>query len=137
MCMPMMQCKKVQNESKQSLNESFIGKAKWTDVLKLDSFQLCSHVKAMRRPSKPHPKCMNLGFMKRLDQGEQVWCSTLFHLELGTWRILRWKFGNFNILKFFSKCQAIYLNIPPCLTFYGSFKWGKCIHQSCSSLKEI
>jgi hypothetical protein len=30
-----------------------------------------------------------------------------------------WKFQHVEI---FSKCQAIYLNIPPCLTFYVSFK---------------
>jgi hypothetical protein len=30
-----------------------------------------------------------------------------------------WKFQH---IKKFSKCQAIYLNIPPCLTFYVSFK---------------
>ena len=56
---PMMQCKKVQNDSKWSLNGSLIGKAKWTEVLKFDSFQLCSPVKAMRKPSKPCPKWMN------------------------------------------------------------------------------
>ena len=29
----------------------------------------------------------------------------------------------FQHVKFFSKCQVIYLNIPTCLTFYVSFKW--------------
>ena len=45
-----------------------------------------------------------------------------------------WKFQHVEI---FSKCQAIYLNIPPCLTFYVSFKWEKCLHKSCISLKDL
>ena len=45
-----------------------------------------------------------------------------------------WKFQHVEI---FSKCQAIYLNIPHCLTFYVSFKWEKCLHQSCSYFKDL
>ena len=43
-----------------------------------------------------------------------------------------WKFQH---VEKFSKCQVIYLSIPPCLTFYVSFKWENCLHQSCISFK--
>jgi hypothetical protein len=45
-----------------------------------------------------------------------------------------WKFQH---VENFSKCQPIYLNIPPCLTFYVSFKWETCLHQSCSYCKGL
>ena len=45
-----------------------------------------------------------------------------------------WKFQHVEI---FSKCQVIYLNIPPCLTFYVSFKWEKCLHQSFISFEYL
>jgi hypothetical protein len=42
-----------------------------------------------------------LGFFGNLgSMGTSLMFNT-FHLELGTWRILRWKFGNFNMLNFF------------------------------------
>ena len=57
----------------------------------------------------------------------------------GTWIMVNfevevWKFQHVEI---FSKCQAIYLNIPSCLTFYVSFKWEMCLHKSCISFKDI
>jgi hypothetical protein len=57
-----------QLRSEWSLN----GKALWTEVCAIDSFQWCNHVKVMRRPSNLCPKCMNLGSLESLDQGEQV-----------------------------------------------------------------
>jgi hypothetical protein len=42
----------------------------------------------------------------------RAWNMENFEVEV-------WKFEHVEI---FSKCQAIYLNIPPCLTFYMSFK---------------
>jgi hypothetical protein len=49
--------------------------------------------------------------LESLDQGEQLWCWTVFHLELGSWWILRWKFGNFNMLK-------IYLSVKPYISVF-------------------
>ena len=45
-----------------------------------------------------------------------------------------WKFQH---VEKFSKCQAIYLNIPPCLTFYVSFKWETYLHKSCNYFKDL
>ena len=36
-----------------------------------------------------------------------------------------------------SKCQAMCLNIPPCLTFYMRFNWETFLHKSCSYLKDL
>jgi hypothetical protein len=57
----MQKCPKLfQLRSEWSLN----GKALWTEVWAIGSFQRCISVKAMRRPRKPHPKCMNLGSLE-------------------------------------------------------------------------
>jgi hypothetical protein len=42
----------------------------------------------------------------------EAWNMENFEVEV-------WKFQHVEI---FSKCQAIYFNIPPCLTFYVSLK---------------
>ena len=57
----------------------------------------------------------------------EAWNLKKFKVEV-------WKFLTYQI---FSKCQAICLNIPPCLTFYMSFKWEKCLHQSCIYFKYL
>ena len=59
--------------------------------------------------------------------------------SFGTWIMVNlevevWKFQH---VEKFSKCQAICLNIPPCLTFYVIFKWEKCLYQSCISFKDL
>ena len=56
-----------------------------------------------------------------------AWNLEIFEVEV--WKNLTYQ----NI----SKCQAICLNIPSCLTFYMSFKWEKCLYKSCSSLKYL
>ena len=59
--------------------------------------------------------------------------------SFGAWNLEKFEVEVWKILTYqnFSKCQAICLNIPPCLTFYGSFKWEKCLHKSCISLKYL
>ena len=59
--------------------------------------------------------------------------------SFGAWNLEKFEVEVWKNLtyKFFSKCQAICLNIPPCLTFYRSFKWEKCLHQSCRYLKDL
>ena len=61
---------------------------------------------------------------------------------LNTFSFGAWNLENFEVevwknltYQNFSKCQAICLNNPPCLTFYVSFKWEKCLHQRCISFK--
>ena len=54
---------------------------------------------------------------------------TMMNFEVDVWK--------FQHIENVSKCQVIYLNIPPCLTFYVSFKLEKCIHQSYISFKYL
>ena len=61
------------------------------------------------------------------------------HFSFGAWNMENlevevWKFQH---VENFTKCQAIYFNIPPCLTFYVSSKWEKCLHKSCISFKDL
>jgi hypothetical protein len=90
---------------------SIRSKCKWNEVwmrigLQEECFDVWSMilanwynpVQAMRRPFKLCPKWINLDSLEILDQEEQLLCWNFFHLGLVSWWILRWKFGNFNML---------------------------------------
>ena len=59
--------------------------------------------------------------------------------SFGAWIMVNLKVEVWKKLTYqnFSKCQAICLNIPPCLTFYMTFKWETFLHQSCIYFKDL
>ena len=133
---PMRSFHLIHNWVWTSLKLNWSARQLYMEVWSLIFAKWWCNVQAMCNPFNSRPKWMKLDFMERLDKGNKFDVQNFF---IRTWNMENfevevWKFQH---VEKFTKCQAIYFNILPCLTFYVSFKWEKCLHQSCISLNTL